>query len=141
MKRTLLAAAVIVIAVIALAAANVQARDASAPKYSSPNWRYRWFEGRWWYWLPQNKWVYWSGSNWKPYEPTGQARTYTSYYGNYDAQPAPMAAQPAYSGSGYCPPSVSSARQFGRWNGQGYAGYGWSWGPGTAFTNSPGVRF
>jgi hypothetical protein len=23
-------------------------------------WRYRWYEGRWWYWTPQNRWMWYS---------------------------------------------------------------------------------
>ena len=40
----------------------------------------------------------------------------------------------AYSGGGYEPGYSSES-------GSGYAGYGWSWGPGTAFRDSPGRRF
>ncbi len=27
-------------------------------------WRYRWHEGRWWYYLPNNQWVWWDGAEW-----------------------------------------------------------------------------
>lgn len=32
-------------------------------------WRYRFFEGRWWYWMPDNQWSYFNGRRWSPYRP------------------------------------------------------------------------
>ncbi len=145
MKRTLLAAVAIAIALVAVnaqarEASSVQAHETSLPKYSAPTWRYQWFEGRWWYWMPEKKWVYWSGSRWAPFEGASQAMTRTSYYGNFESQSEPAVAAPVTTSSGYCPPSYS-APYSAEWNGSGYGGYGWSWGPGTAFRNSPGGRF
>ena len=34
---------------------------------SDANWRYRYFQGRWWYWLPSNGWSYWDGTRWLRY--------------------------------------------------------------------------
>jgi hypothetical protein len=44
---------------------------AGAPAHSNPasdataapaadQWRYRWFDGHWWYWTPQNRWLWYS---------------------------------------------------------------------------------
>jgi hypothetical protein len=30
----------------------------------SENWRYRYFNGRWWYWKANSSWAYWDGSRW-----------------------------------------------------------------------------
>jgi hypothetical protein len=27
---------------------------------TTDQWRYRWFDGRWWYWTPQNRWMWYS---------------------------------------------------------------------------------
>jgi hypothetical protein len=35
---------------------------------ASDQWRYRFHDGRWWYWLPSNSWVVWSNSTWVPYD-------------------------------------------------------------------------
>ncbi len=40
------------------------------------NWRYRFDNGRWWYWTPQNRWSYYDNGNWTEYQ--GQA--YTANY-------------------------------------------------------------
>lgn len=28
------------------------------------SWRYRWHNGRWWYWMPNRSWVIWDGNQW-----------------------------------------------------------------------------
>ena len=41
---------------------SLAAFGASPPAAKSPNedhWRYAYFNGDWWYWLPENRWVYW----------------------------------------------------------------------------------
>ena len=46
-----------------------QMRDANA-------WRYRWYAGRWWYWMPDNRWMVWTGDRWiNPVTGSGQAAT------------------------------------------------------------------
>ena len=37
-------------------------RDPAAT--TSEAWRYRWHEGRWWYWLPRGRWVIWMDGRW-----------------------------------------------------------------------------
>jgi hypothetical protein len=36
----------------------------SPAKRDDQSWRYRWHEGRWWYWLPSERWVYWEDGRW-----------------------------------------------------------------------------
>ena len=45
-------------------------------------WRYTFYNGEWWYWLPTNKWVYRRGSRWNAYDP----KTFT-----YPSLPGPVA--------------------------------------------------
>jgi hypothetical protein len=40
------------------------AKGASAAASQDISWRYRWHDGRWWYWLPNRQWVWWDGSKW-----------------------------------------------------------------------------
>ena len=93
-------------------------------------WRYRWYNGQWWYWLPAETWVVWNGTAWVPYEQSYQCggtcdRTYTSDYGS------------GY-GTGYGGGYYSGRGGSG---GSDYAGYGWTWGPGTAYSDGPPRRF
>ncbi len=131
------------------ATSNVQDHAMSTKSKSSQSgaeanaWRYCWHNGRWWYWMPDNKWVVWTGATWIPYErfvaqTGGYSGAYSASYGSYDqASPAVSPApSPVYYGGNY---SYSSGRAVSV--GSNYAGYGWSWGPGTAFSNGPGGRF
>ncbi len=56
------------------------AKEGAQP--SGERWRYRWHNGQWWYWLPNNRWVFWNGYSWLPYAgtPAGGTR-YTAGYG------------------------------------------------------------
>jgi hypothetical protein len=49
-------------------AATVQLDRAQVPEglasTGGENWRYRRHDGRWWYWLPENRWVVWSDDRW-----------------------------------------------------------------------------
>ncbi len=65
MKRNLLAVAVMAVAIFA---AKFPAQAATTLKTVTPDWHYRWHEGRWWYWMPENKWMVWTGSTWVPAE-------------------------------------------------------------------------
>ncbi len=140
MKRILLAAA----AAVAIFAAKLQAEEAATVQTVSPDWHYRWHEARWWYWMPENYWMVWTGSTWVPYEQfascpnvvsVSQAKSPSTTNGNDETQNESGTSQPAYSGGVYCPPTYSAG------SGGDYAGYGWSWGPGTAYRDGPGRRF
>jgi len=41
-------------------------RDAGAAA-SGEDWRFRWHQNRWWYWLPSEQWVYWDGDHWEDF--------------------------------------------------------------------------
>jgi hypothetical protein len=47
-------------------------------------WRYRWENGRWWYWTPQNRWMWYNDGQWIDYDPSPG---YTTYYGDYYSDP------------------------------------------------------
>lgn len=145
MKRSLLLLAAVMI--VTLAGVNVQAVESTHPKAAAKTValdpHYRWHEGRWWYAIADNKWMVWVGSTWVPYEQFATCpKMFTvSQVGASSAvtaeaaQNAMGASQPAYSGGGYCPTASSSGST------NNFAGYGWSWGPGTALRNGPGGRF
>lgn len=46
---------------------------ASVAKIGQPEnrWRYRYSNGRWWYWTAGNQWSYFDGNRWTAYRPTG----------------------------------------------------------------------
>jgi hypothetical protein len=142
MKRTLLIVAVMI---TGLFAARLMAGESTTfkPKMVTPDWHYRWHEGRWWYWMPSSTWMVWTGSSWTPYEQfsrcapmysASQAKPYTAGYGSYETQNENAASQPVYTG-GNDQPSYSGRSD------SDYGSYGWGWGPGTVYGNSPGRRF
>jgi hypothetical protein len=62
---------------------------------SNPDfWRYKWENGRWWYYKPSNEWVYWAEGQWITYMPGApmvgepyrgqQTRRYSTSYRYYD---------------------------------------------------------
>ena len=126
----------------------VAAQQTASGSSTQPDWRYCWHEGRWWYWMPENRWVIWSGTAWAPYKQlsnrsdkpnveASQTSLDSKSHDTRDLQGGTAAPQstwgprrnrqssyyPAHSGQG----------------GSGYAGYGWTWGPGTAFRDAPGT--
>ena len=36
-----------------------------ASTHGDNGWRYRYFNGRWWYWQPNSTWAFWDGSQWR----------------------------------------------------------------------------
>ena len=58
-------------------AAQDQAGSKAVPAVavSDNHWRFKYHQGRWWYWMPEEHWVYWSSSRWVRYSrPTAAAR-------------------------------------------------------------------
>lgn len=138
MKRNLLVAAAMA---VVLVAANLRADESIASQAVAPDWHYRWHEGRWWYWMSENsKWMYWTGSAWAPFQQrlSGPGVSNVSQSNTSNGNFETGIAESAYSGGGSLrsPYSGYSGRST-----SGYSGYGWSWGPGTAFRDSPGRRF
>jgi hypothetical protein len=134
MKRILLAVAVVVAALFALNA--YAAESAAKVKMVKPDWHYRWHEGHWWYWLPDSRsWLVWTDSKWTPYE---------EFSNRAGVQQASQTRAHSGWAQGVSEPG-SYAEDYGRvyspGSGRDYSGYGWTWGPGTAFRDSPGRRF
>jgi hypothetical protein len=145
MRRALLAVAVMA---AALFAAKLYAAETTASKPSSPDWHYRWHEGRWWYWMPESKshWMVWMGSKWVSYEEpssgvklrtVSEPKSGSPGAGVVETQKQ-IASEPSSVGAN-CQPGYSAGYSTG--SGGNYAGYGWTWGPGTAFRSGPGGRF
>jgi hypothetical protein len=137
MKRNLFVAAALAVVLIA---AKLPAEEPSTLKTVKPDWHYRWHEGRWWYWMPEGKWVFWTGSTWVPFEQSSSACNVSvvkpASADNAKTADAAKTAESVYSNGG----SYRSGSSYSTGSGD-YAGYGWTWGPGTAFRNSPGRRF
>ena len=141
MKKTLLSMATAMVVVSALGKLPAQANDTLWTV--TPDWHYRWHEGRWWYWMPEDSsWMVWIGSTWVPYEEVadcpnvfavGQAVPYSSSYGSYEAEDQIAPVDPGYSNA--------YGRAYSTGTGSDYSGYGWGWGPGTAYRDGPGRRF
>lgn len=65
---------------------------AQASVVAGPNgWRYRWSDGRWWYWTPAKRWMWYNDNKqWVDFEPTPTPHTvyrprhvYPGYYRPY----------------------------------------------------------
>ncbi len=89
-------------------------------------WRYRFENGRWWYWTPQNRWMIYNNGQWADYVP---APSYAVGYGSYEVAPGTTSYYPSYEyvapGSVYYYPSYGYT--------VGYPAYwygprvGWGW--------------
>jgi|GEM_PF-6907883 len=78
-----------------------------APATQSDNqWRFKYYNGRWWYWMPDETWVYWQDGRWLHYDPSSFTPAAT--------QPQLAASTPARGNSGY--------RTFSRGRGNTYYG-------------------
>jgi hypothetical protein len=134
MKRILLAVAVVLVGLFAV---QVYAAEAAPLKMVKPDWHYRWHEGRWWYWMPESQsWVVWTGSTWVPFAKFADSnRVQTIGQAKTEVQSESSSAEPAYWGGGSYGSGYSSSSS------GDYSGYGWTWGPGTAFRSDPGRRF
>lgn len=82
------------------------ANAAVAANSSGDQWRYRWHNGNWWYWTPENRWLYRNGNEWANYEPAitfapdpGYATQPT--YGDYGPNPYGYYSRPYRYSTGY----------------------------------------
>ncbi len=126
------------VAVTSGSTSPMRAQNAGLSSTAPDAWRYRWNDGRWWYWMPEQKWMMWTGSAWVPYDQfsgsssssrssTIPYRTGYRTYANASTDTAPSN-RSYYNAGGYGGRSTNSSRG-------DYAGYGWNWGPGTVFPN------
>jgi hypothetical protein len=93
------------------------AKDTTAA--TQPSSRYQWHEGRWWYWLPENRWVYWENSRWNDYRPTVTFAAQTTQQAAPAAAavaPVAVATQPCYPAGGGQTNTWASAA-VGSWGG------------------------
>ena len=52
--------------------ASNSSTPSAAAGTAGEDWRHQWFEGRWWYWLPDNRWAYYQDHRWNDFVPPGQ---------------------------------------------------------------------
>lgn len=101
-------------------------------------WRYRWHEGRWWYWLPDGRWVFWntdrwidsvSGMSYGTAYTAGYASTYPPYSYGYVEPYSSAYGTPYHSGYRAGPSAYGS--YYGPGFGWGHSapsgGGGWGW--------------
>jgi hypothetical protein len=92
----------------------------SSPPASSPDaWRYRWFDGRWWYWTSENRWMWYNDDEeWVPYDttqgpsPTAQNQMPPPPHGG-EIYPAPGYLYAPYYRGYYAPGVVVGAGPYG----------------------------
>lgn len=125
--------------------ANVPGNVAASGPVQDNQWRYRWHNGRWWYWTPANNWVVYLNNAWRPYTPgmfdsgyfgTSNSGTYYTPYSGYryySPYGYSYRSYPYYGNYGYgygpsiglnfgTPRHYSGYRGFGGYNGYGNRG-------------------
>lgn len=141
----------VVAAMLLCAAGSVLAQPGqklSQPSGTDTNWRYRWHEGQWWYWTPQERWMVHRNGSWTdyaaaistpspgcngsgaPYTASYGPTPYTTFYRSSDLQ-SPVSSQP-YSSDGYGSYPEYRGRS-GSGAGNWYQGYGGFYGWGTGY--------
>jgi hypothetical protein len=108
-------------------------KDKADDKDKAKDWRYRWYDGHWWYWTSQNHWAWYNDQGrWVDFNPSrSTARPYTAAYGaqgNAGASASNAAANgsfprgPAYGPAGAPRPYPGAAPYGGVNAGAGRAG-------------------
>jgi hypothetical protein len=129
------------------AGVSSNANAAVATNQSGDQWRYRWHNGIWWYWTPENRWVYRNGNEWTNYEPAVTAVPDA----RYSSQPAYGYYQPVPNGyyqsvpngyyqsvpNGYYQGPYRYSTRYGGYYGPVYQG-GYYYGPG-GYYGQPGI--
>jgi hypothetical protein len=105
------------------------ARSNTTTSSTSNDWRYRWFEGRWWYWTPQNRWLWYSNDGrWVEFDAnqaplavdqSSNPPVYQGYYpggGYYYPGPGYYYGAPGYWGRYYYPGVAVGVRPYGNVN-------------------------
>lgn len=87
----------------ATSTAKARAGSASKAAIDENDWRYVGFQGRWWYWLPENRWVYWQDNRWNDFHAPAAAKTRMTNTASQRTAPASdySAARPEQAGPGY----------------------------------------
>ena len=55
-------------------AAGAESSTAAPAQPESNAWRYKYYEGRWWYWMPSNSWAWYDGRQWIAFEKDPRSR-------------------------------------------------------------------
>ncbi|MGD9720895.1 MAG: hypothetical protein AB7O59_23375 [Pirellulales bacterium] len=63
-------------------AVNADVAGQGQPSVPNNQWRYKWHDGRWWYWQTNNSWVIWEGNAWIPQSALNYSAGYRGYYGS-----------------------------------------------------------
>ena len=104
----------------------VAAPAATAPGYaaSGESSRYRFYNGYWWYWTPDNRWLCYVNGQWVSPGTPVQASVPVYQYPNYYVVPQPYYAPYPY-GYSYPYPNYGGGISFGfGFGGYGHGGYG-----------------
>jgi hypothetical protein len=56
-------------------AAGAKSSNAAPARSEGDAWRYKYYEGRWWYWMPSNSWAWYDGRRWIAFEKVRRSRT------------------------------------------------------------------
>ena len=93
-------------------------------------WRYRWCNGHWWYWLPDNRWTYWEDGRWIDFDRNAAQPATPARLTFANGSPK----SPATSDRGYQPYSSAYHSYEGtaavRSGSRNEYGPGWGWGNG-----------
>jgi hypothetical protein len=98
----------------------------TAPSYaaSGESSRYRFYNGYWWYWTPDNRWLCYVNGQWVSPGTPAQASVPVYQYPNYYVVPQPYYAPYPY-GYSYPYPNYGGGISFGfGFGGYGHGGYG-----------------
>jgi len=55
-------------------AAGAKSSTAATSQPAGDAWRYKYHEGRWWYWMPSNSWAWYDGRQWIAFEKDRRSR-------------------------------------------------------------------
>jgi hypothetical protein len=66
---------------------------------SNDRWRYTFYNGTWWYWLPEKQWVFWQDNRWNAYVPARIVeRVYPEPSERIAERPSYIASRPGFMG-------------------------------------------
>jgi hypothetical protein len=104
-------------------AMTVAGATAPSPAPGPESWRYRFYNGNWWYWTPDNRWLCYVNGQWVSPGAPVQAVVPVYQY-QYDVAPQPYYYPYGYYPSPYYGGGISLGFGFGGgWHGGGYGGF------------------